>query len=82
VVQFKPNKPANRYRSGDYWLIPVRIAANSILWPRVGGKLTAVAPHGIQHHYAPLGIVGLVDDQLATQADCRPKFKVPVAMGF
>ncbi|HMI91848.1 MAG TPA: DUF6519 domain-containing protein [Polyangiales bacterium] len=51
------------YRSGDYWLIPARVATGSIEWPNVraadGSTLwEARAPHGVGHHYAPLGFLG------------------------
>ncbi|HSW27460.1 MAG TPA: DUF6519 domain-containing protein [Burkholderiaceae bacterium] len=46
------------YRSGDYWLIPARVATGDILWPRADdGKAEAVRPDGIVHHYAPLAVV-------------------------
>ena len=50
------------YRTGDYWLIPARVATGSIEWPRALSdsqfKMTAqIAPHGVVHHYAPLGFV-------------------------
>jgi hypothetical protein len=42
------------YRTGDYWLIPARVATNDIEWPSV---TEGVLPHGIEHHYAPLAIL-------------------------
>ena len=50
------------YRSGDYWLIPARVATGSIEWPSTSdgsGNVvwTPQAPAGIEHHYAPLAIV-------------------------
>jgi hypothetical protein len=44
------------YRSGDYWLIPARVAAGvdgGIDWPN-GAELP---PRGVEHHYAPLGLL-------------------------
>jgi hypothetical protein len=53
-----------QYRSGDYWLIPARVATGSIEWPSIVGADNSVtpalqAPRGIHHHYAPLGFVQL-----------------------
>jgi hypothetical protein len=82
-VQFHKSTPANRYRAGDYWLIPARVATGGVLWPHEHGKPKAVAPHGVQHHYAPLAMVSFdANGVLETQGDCRPKFKMPVAFGF
>lgn len=50
-------KGQNVYRSGDYWLIPARVALGDILWPRTGGGPTALPPHGIERHLAPLALV-------------------------
>jgi len=58
------------YRSGDYWLIPARVATGDIEWPRTlkadGSVLlddhefpkgSVRGPHGVVHHYAPLAFV-------------------------
>ena len=47
------------YRTGDYWLIPARVATGNIEWPigPDGKSPVALPPLGIQHHYAPLGYV-------------------------
>jgi hypothetical protein len=50
-VRFEPGQ----YRSGDYWLIPARVATGSIEWPQdASGGAAALPPRGIVHHYAPL----------------------------
>lgn len=54
--------PANVYRTGDYWLIPARVALQTgIEWPvttvDTPGVPIALPPHGIDHHYLPLGFV-------------------------
>jgi Family of unknown function (DUF6519) len=60
-VQFEAGSSGDvQYRSGDYWLIPARVATGDIEWPRTGtatGGSTAdfLPPQGIEHHYAPLG---------------------------
>jgi hypothetical protein len=43
-------------------------------------------PHGIQHHYAPLGIITVQDNEKVDQdyIDCRRKFRAlakPIAAG-
>ena len=49
-----------QYRTGDYWLIPARVATGSIEWhPDATGSLLR-KPFGIEHHYAPLGFINLV----------------------
>lgn len=57
-IQFQPNPtdPA-KYRIGDYWLIPARVATGDVEWPGLGGLPDALPPHGVEHHYAPLAIV-------------------------
>jgi hypothetical protein len=45
------------YRSGDYWVIPARVATGGIEWPQDGGQPALRAPQGIVHHYAPLGVL-------------------------
>ena len=81
-IQFQPSNvagEANRYHTGDYWLIPARVATGDILWPQdidpAGADKTlprALEPHGIRHHYAPLWFIGDNDD--AVPFDLRRKF--------
>jgi hypothetical protein len=50
--------PSGEYRSGDYWLIPARVAGGpdgGIEWPDGAGLQP---PRRSEHHYAPLGFVG------------------------
>jgi len=56
------------YRSGDYWLIPARVATGSVIWPQdtwtdprgVAQNAPALRPpDGVRHHYAPLAIIEL-----------------------
>ena len=62
-IQFKKitdsnEKSLSTYHTGDYWLIPARVATGDVEWPRdVQGKLLPQPPRGIVHHYAPLAIV-------------------------
>jgi hypothetical protein len=56
------------YRPGDYWLIPARVAGGTIEWPE--GK--AQKPHGVEHHYAPLGLVWWDgDDYVINRCACE-----------
>ncbi|HKA20508.1 MAG TPA: DUF6519 domain-containing protein [Blastocatellia bacterium] len=65
------------YRTGDYWLIPARVATGNIEWPASESEnlvaITAqVAPHGVVHHYAPLGFVKWPNQKLEIEScDCE-----------
>jgi hypothetical protein len=67
------------YRSGDYWLIPARVATGAIEWPwtTVLGKTVPgpLAPRGIRHHYAPLGFVTWNGTALEVSTTCRRVFQ-------
>lgn len=59
-IQFPPEsgaKPA--YRTGDYWLIPARVATGDVDWPGPPGNPLPRPPHGVGHAFAPLGIVSI-----------------------
>jgi uncharacterized protein DUF6519 len=74
---------AGRYRCGDYWLIPARVATGAIEWPtdKSGGD-AALPPRGIAHHHAPLFLVTAtsVAPFVALVHDCRRRF-APFAAG-
>lgn len=83
-IQFVPACEGDHcYRTGDYWLIPVRVATGNIEWPH--GDQTeenpcAQPPHGICHHYAPLAIIKADNDscdnlccEFKPQCDCPCK---------
>lgn len=84
-IQFSPanndENHTNLYRTGDYWLIPARVATGSIEWPvkldnegqperDANNEVIPIpqAPLGIRHHYAPLAILAA-----AGPVDCRCK---------
>ncbi|RMD96040.1 MAG: hypothetical protein D6816_19455 [Bacteroidetes bacterium] len=52
------------YRTGDYWLVPARVATGDVEWPEENGNPVpkAMLPHGIVHYYAPLAGLEKVDD--------------------
>jgi hypothetical protein len=59
---FSDDKGTTQYRTGDYWLIPARVATGEIEWPftinaRNKRESDTLPPHGIAHHYAPLALV-------------------------
>lgn len=64
---------ANReYRSGDYWLLPARVATGRLEWPEdAGGNALLQAPRGTEHHYAPLGLVGNMGNGEIETHSCR-----------
>ena len=77
-VQFVPPSELGNphtYRTGDYWLIPARAAIGDVIWPKekINDEMipSAMRPHGIMHHYAPLAVVQDVN----TTKDCRREIK-------
>jgi hypothetical protein len=71
-----PTGQYQRYRTGDYWLIPARTATGNVEWPRTkdeqGNWVTeALPPHGVQHHYAPLAIINVTGGTVTREAECR-----------
>jgi hypothetical protein len=64
-----------RYCTGDYWLIPARVATGQIEWPQQqdsnGNWLSqAIPPHGVEHHYAPLGFVESDNQHVLKVSNC------------
>ena len=80
-IQFQPS--ATRYRTGDYWLIPARVATGDIEWPVETDKNgvvhpSAKPPFGIRHHYAPLALLPNAGTTLQPlQTSFRPIIKQP-----
>ncbi|RFP10995.1 hypothetical protein D0T25_27155 [Duganella sp. BJB488] len=42
------------YRTGDYWLVPARVASRDVGWPQAADGPAAIPPHGVQRHRAAL----------------------------
>jgi hypothetical protein len=67
------------YRSGDYWLIPARVATGNIEWPApdsdtIATFTTLLEPNGVVHHYAPLGFVDWPNGALHIES-CNCEFE-------
>jgi hypothetical protein len=75
-VQFVDGKNA-AYRTGDYWLIPARVATGDVEWPYEtlpGGtekRALAKFPDGVTHHYAPLAVATWNGKTLSVASECR-----------
>ena len=50
---------AGAFSTGDYWLIPARVATGDVIWPNDNGtpSPTALPPAGVEHHFAPLSVL-------------------------
>jgi len=74
-VQFQPDGSGIKYRTGDYWLVPARVATGKIEWPteitNAEVEAKAMPPRGIEHHYAPLAVI----DGQNSPLDCRCTFR-------
>ena len=76
--------PAAQFRTGDYWLIPARVATGDVEWPTepvpnapAGQPTTApvpMPPDGVTHHYAPLALISVGDDTVTVNDDCAVVF--------
>jgi len=81
-IQFSKADPSNSYRTGDYWIIPARVATGNVVWPHHKGELEWRGPQGVHHYYAPLAIVSFNSNGvLVTESDCRLRFKLPTHYG-
>ncbi|NEO43232.1 MAG: hypothetical protein F6K55_03540 [Moorea sp. SIO4A3] len=61
------NQQSNKYRTGDYWLIPTRTTQEGI-------NEENKEPDGIVYHYCPLAIVNYNETQWTVPQDCREVF--------
>ena len=85
--------PTAQFRTGDYWLIPARVATGDVEWPTepvpnapAGQPATApvpMPPDGVTHHYAPLALISVSDDVVTVNDDCAVVFwPVNGVLGF
>ncbi len=63
------------FKSGDYWLIPARIASGDIEWPKDDSSINSKPepPLGIKHHYCNLAVISYDGSNLTVlpDSDCR-----------
>jgi hypothetical protein len=76
--------PGPTYMTGDYWLIPARVATGNVIWPtetvtdaqnKTVTNPVAKPPDGIDHHYAPLAIVGVDANNNWQVKNCHQGFR-------
>lgn len=72
LITFKAAEATKKteYRSGDYWLIPVRVATGKVEWPD-----EPQPPYGINHHYAPLATIDVQDGGVKHDKELRKEFE-------
>jgi hypothetical protein len=63
-----------QYKTGDYWECPARTEKRDIEWQKEGGEPKQKLPDGINHHFAPLALIMVVDGNLHVVDDCRSIF--------
>jgi len=69
-VQFS----AGTYHTGDYWLVPARVATADIEWPMDGGQNSLPQPpKGIERYYCRLALIQVAGQQVSIE-DCRQLF--------
>jgi hypothetical protein len=74
-IQFEHAEGETVYRTGDYWLIPARVTTGDVEWPRDHkGNAQGIVPLGVEHHYAPLGVI-FADEGQVRCFDWRNKFE-------
>lgn len=61
------------YRSGDYWMFPVRTNVG-VLWEKEDGLAKFKPPIGIEHHYCPLALIKYQKNEIKVLSDCRKFF--------
>lgn len=70
-VQF-PLPGGVSYHTGDYWVLPTRVATGDVEWPGPVANPTPLPPKGIRHYYAPVAIVPVAaGGQLQPLTDLR-----------
>ncbi len=78
-IQF--TSEADQYKTGDYWLIPARVATGDIEWPE-DEKHESVPqfPKGVKHYYAPLAQIAVAaqDGTVTVAKDLRKKIKLAI----
>ena len=65
------------FRTGDYWLIPARVATGEVEWPPFeipNHSPVPQPPRGVQRHFSRLALVQWENEKLSVTADCRNIF--------
>jgi hypothetical protein len=62
------------YRTGDYWLIPARVATGDVEWPQTAGLPDARPPRGVVHQYAQLALITVANGAVTVAKDLRSVF--------
>jgi len=70
-------RPPTFYRTGDYWLIPARVATGDVEWPGPRGNPRPRPPYGVEHAFAPLATISIAAGGQVTISndDLRKTFK-------
>ena len=68
------------YRSGDYWIFPVRQIIG-VLWEKEDGLPKFKLPDGIVHHYCPLALLKYQENKFILLSDCRKFFPALTELG-
>jgi len=64
------------YRTGDYWWFPARVATGKVEWPQADDlNPQPLPPHGVKHHYAPLGFVSWNGKEWDITKNCQCDFE-------
>ena len=72
-------KPPAFYRTGDYWLIPARVATGDVEWPGPPGNPSPRPPYGVAHAFAPLGVISIDGNGKITPGQDLRRTITPVA---
>lgn len=80
-VQILFDKPAlangiTYYRTGDYWLIPARVATGDVEWPQSAGAPSPQPPRGVEHQFAGLALITVANGAVTVNKDLRHAFDV------
>lgn len=70
-VNFSSN---DAYNVGDYWLLPSRTLLNDVEWPTDQNGPIGQLPYGIRHHYCPLALLHLHQQNWTVVKDLRRLF--------
>ena len=86
LIRFDAGNPAAEYQSGDYWLIPARVATGDVEWPqqivpdpndntKTVEEPKPMSPNGVDHHFAPLAAIRLAAGTVEQIVDLRHIFR-------